>query len=105
MPIHLVLLFGIKALAATIAVGAVITVLTFAAILNWFREHAQLKEQDKQNVAFTLQQHLKNGNVKTVQGIFNTRNNTLLASKGYESGKIDPELAAVHRGEEVVLYE
>jgi len=104
MPIDLILLFGIKALVGMIIVGAVIALLTYPMIVNWFRDRTAIKMQDKKNIAFTLQEHLSNGNVKTVQGIFNTRSNSLLDSKGYCSKEIDPELASIHRGEELVLY-
>jgi len=95
---------GIKALLVTIAVGAVIAILSLHMVVDWFRNRTALKEQDKKNIAFTLQEHLHNGNVKTVQGIFNTQNNTLLDSKGYQSKEIDPELASIHKGEEMVIY-
>jgi len=104
MPFPVILIMGIKALLVTVAVGAVIAILAYSTIVNWFRERTALKEQDKQNIAFTLQEHLHNGNVKTVQGIFNTQNNTLLDSKGYQSKNIDEDLANIHNGEELVVY-
>ncbi len=105
MPFPIILVMGIKALATVIAVTAIVAILTFHMLVNWFRDRATLKEQNKQNIAFTLQEHLSNGNVKTVQGIFNARDNILLDSKGYQSREIDPKLAEIHRGEEVVIYE
>jgi hypothetical protein len=105
MPIDIIIGLGIKALIGAIVVTAIVAILSFNMIVDWFRDRTTLKEQDKQHIAFTLQEHLSNGNVKTVQGIFNTRNKTLIDSKGYESRDVDPELAEIHRGEELVIYQ
>ena len=104
MPFPVIVIMSLKALAAYIVVGAIIALLTYPMIVNWFRERTALKLQDRKNIAFTLQQRVNNGNFKTVQGIFNTQSNNLLDSKGYQSKEIDSELAGIHRGEEVVVY-
>src|SRR5260370_19184677 len=86
----------IKAVAALIAIALIVALLTYEEIVNWFVQHSELKESDKNNLAFTLQEKLENGHYKTVQGIFNPRSNEILDGPGIESNSIDVKLAAVH---------
>jgi hypothetical protein len=83
----------------------VIPILKWDRIVNWFRAREELKNSDKDNIAFTLQEKLKNGKYKTVQGIFNTRTNELLDEEKIISEQIDDRLVEVHRNYDLVIYE
>jgi hypothetical protein len=95
---------AVMAIIGTLALVAVAT-LYWDDILNWFRARNDLKARDRDAVAFTLQQKLKSGKFRTVQGIFNTRTSTLGPVRGIESTDVSPELMQHHRGSEVVIYE
>jgi len=73
-------------------------------MINWFVDRSELKESDKNNVAFTLQEKIASGHYKTVQGIFNPRTSKILDGRAIESKSIDAKLAAIHAVEELALY-
>jgi len=83
----------------------VLALLNWDRIIDWFRGRQELKQSDKDNIAFTLQEKIANGNYKTIEGIFNKKTNVLLDGVQYESEKIDEKLADVHRNEPLVVYE
>jgi len=107
MPIFIgaVAALSLKAIAAGLAILAVIAILTFQAIVSWFRARTDLKLQDKDNIAFSLQEKLKTGKYKTVHGIFNSQTEELLDYNSVESNDIDEELRDIHCGNEIVVYE
>jgi len=92
-------------LAAAVALTLIVLVmLNWETIVNWFRAREELKESDKDNIAFTLQEKLTNGNYSTVQGIFNKHTNTVEDGVKYKSEDIDEEVAKAHRKESLVIY-
>jgi hypothetical protein len=100
------LILGIGAAVAGLAV-LVIKFLGWDKITGWFRKREKLAQSDKDNIAFTLQQSLANGNYGTVQGIFNTRTNELVnadAGQKYEAEDVAPELKEAHKNNELVVY-
>src|SRR6266516_5510450 len=101
-PVTLVIV--IKAVAALIAIALIVALLTYEEIVNWFVQRSELKESDKNNLAFTLQEKLANGHYKTVQGIFSPHTNQILDGRAIESKSVDTELAAIHAIEELALY-
>ena len=105
MPLPLIPL--IIAACAGAALGAVIVlvVLNWERILNWFTGREKLKNADRDHVAFTIQEKLASGNVKTIQGIFNKRTNEIPDGIQYESETIDERLAEIHHNEPLVIYE
>jgi len=92
---------------AGFALGAVVVILIlkFKDIVNWFRNRRKLKESDKANIAFTLQERLRNGDYKTVKGIFNKRTEEILDAEQVQSKKIDDKLAEVHQDNDLAIYE
>jgi hypothetical protein len=97
----------IGAIAATVISLAVVVVaiIKFKDIVNWFRNRQNLKQEDKDNIAFTLKKALDDGNYEVVKGIFNTQTSELLDGEKERSKEIDEELENVHKGKELVLYE
>ena len=89
--------------AAGLALGWLFT-LYYEHIISWFTGRQNLKESDRDNIAFTLQENLRTGKYKTVQGIFNKRTNTVLDGTGYESQELDSRLKEVHAGSPLVVY-
>lgn len=93
-------------LAAKLLMGGVIilAILTFEHIINWFRDRQGLMEEDKDNIAFTVQDALKSGQYTNVQGIFNSRTATIVASRAMKADKVDDKLAEIHKDNKVALY-
>ena len=98
-------LIGILLAAAAGLAIVVLVLLKWDKIIDWFRGRQELKQSDKDNIAFTLQEKLSNGHFKTIEGIFNKESNELLDGEVYESEKIDQKLAEAHRNEPLVIYE
>jgi hypothetical protein len=97
--------WGAAHAGALIAISHVaFTLLTFEEIANWFTDKQALKESDKDNLAFTLQEKLSTGEYNTVQGIFNTRTHTMPAARTITSKHVDAKLAAIHATHEIALY-
>ena len=76
-------------------------------VIKWFRNRSAIKQADKDNIAFTLQNKLASGKYKTVQGIFNTRNEVLVEGRVIESEEIDEEIENIHfdDDDDLVIYE
>jgi len=74
-------------------------------IIEWFRNRNDIKNQNRDNIAFTLQQKLDSGKFKTVQGIFNQNSNTMIDSIVIEHEQMDQQLAQAHGREELVVYQ
>lgn len=98
----LVFLIG-AAIAGLVTV--VLAILNWDRIIDWFKGREQLKVSDKDNIAFTLQEKLKDGKFKTVEGIFNKNTNECLDGEVIISEEIDEQLAEVHKNEALVIYE
>lgn len=107
MPLFLVgvAALGLKALVVALAITAVVAYFTMQKVIAWFRDRTSLKLQEKNNIAFSLQEKLREGGYKTIQGIFNTDREELLDYQAVKSNRIDEELAATHREEDLVLYQ
>jgi len=96
---------ALKGLAVAVAVGAIIALLKFRTIIDWFQQRTALAMRDRRNVAFTLQDRLKNGHYRTVQGIFSPVQDALLDAQGYCSREVDSEIERVHSGQDLVVYQ
>ena len=99
-------LYGLlKAAFTGVVAGAVICmlILHWEDICAWFQSRAALKSSNADNIGFSLQEKLADGNYKTVYGIFNTCTNEVLDSEAVSSQQIDPELAELHSSSNLVL--
>ncbi|MDR2808371.1 MAG: hypothetical protein LBB43_05105 [Spirochaetaceae bacterium] len=85
-------------------IAITIALLSWDKIIGWFRARQNLKQKDKDNIAFTLQQKLKDGKYETVQGIFNDSSGELLDGEKTIAKDIDEKVAKVHSKEELVVY-
>lgn len=74
-------------------------------IINWFQNREKIKNSDKDNIAFTIQNKIKNREYKTVQGIFNKRTNEVVDAQEIRSNQLDREVQRLHRNNELVIYE
>ena len=93
-------------IAALSVIGfATVTILTYNFIVNWFRKREKIKNADKDNIAFTIQEKMQNNQYKTVQGIFNKRNHEVVDAQEIRSKKVDEQIKRNHQGNELVVYE
>ncbi len=74
-------------------------------IINWFQNREKLKISDNDNIAFTIQEKVKNKEYKTVQGIFNKRTNEVVDAQEIRSNRLDRQIKELHRDNELVIYE
>jgi hypothetical protein len=87
----------------SIGVAIVVLILRLRDIINWFKN--RITESDKEKLAFTIKELLKNGQHKTIRGIFNKSTNKILDAEQIQSNEIDDELAKAHENNELVIYE
>lgn len=100
-------LYGLLKAAVTGMVGgAVIALLclNWQRILDWFASRSALKASDVDNIGFSMQERLANGEYKTVYGVFNTRTRQCIDTEVVTSREIDGDLSQIHRGSDVVVY-
>lgn len=98
------LLIAIGVAIASLA-AIIVAIIKFAKIKAWLRDRQNLKQEDKDVIAFTLKKNLEDGNYEVVKGFFNTSTEELLDGEKEQSQKIDDETEQVHNGKELVLYE
>lgn len=91
-------------MAANALVLIYIAILYFSKILSFFKKKEHLKDSDKENIAFSLQEKLENGKYETVYGIFNKRTNEVLDGERVSSSDIDQKLEEYHAYNELVVY-
>ncbi|MEM9925521.1 MAG: hypothetical protein AAF915_17515 [Cyanobacteria bacterium P01_D01_bin.50] len=97
------ILHGIVALVSIVVETIIRLSLEF--IINWFQDREKLKNSDKDNIAFTIQEKVKNKEYKTVQGIFNKRTNEVVEAQEIHSNQLDRQIQELHRDNELVIYE
>ncbi len=103
-PITVSLLIAASVMLAGAAV-VFIAYLTYNFIVNWFRNRSAIKEQDKDNIAFTIKEAMQSGNYKVIQGIFNTRTEEFVESQVIETKELDNDLNYLHSDTKLVLYD
>jgi ABC-type branched-subunit amino acid transport system permease subunit len=72
MFIETALFLAIKFAIGTLAL-VVVFMITYNEIINWMRDREGIKQSDRENIAFSLNQKLQNNQYETVYGIFNRR--------------------------------
>ena len=104
MPIFELIIAG--ALAISYVTAAVYMVfLTFTEIVSWFASRRSVSSQDRTRLAFTLQDMVKNGRYRTVQGVFNTATGQVETdARKLISNSIDSRLTAYHGSDRLVIY-
>lgn len=91
-------------LGGAVAAALIMAILYYRNIIEWFQGKTMLKQSDKDNIAFSIQERLTTGNIRTVQGIFNQRHSNVLEAQAYESKTVDAEVASLHRNNALVVY-
>jgi len=104
MPVPLIAIIVAAIAAAGLGAAIVLALLNWDRIIDWFTGREALVLSDKENIAFTLQEKLANGEYHTVQGVFNKGSSKILDGETYDSENIDEKLAEVHRNDELVVY-
>ena len=87
---------------AQVAAAIYIAFLVISEIINWFQSKRKIGANQ---IGFTLQDRLKNGKYKTVQGIFNNSTQKVEDMRAVKSSRIDDELASYHRYNNLVVYD
>jgi len=80
-----------------------LTILTLKEIVSWFAARVRLIDR-KYSIAFTLQEGIKSGRYRTIQGVFNINQHAVIEGRVIESKKIEEEFAHIHREQSVVFY-
>lgn len=88
-----------------ITLVAVLFLLTYQLIVDWFQENETLVQSDIDNIAVTLKELYQTGNYRIVQGVFNTRTNEVVAGRRLHSQRINQELDEKHRDHQLVIYQ
>jgi len=91
--------------AAAALVVVVVAIVYWDDIVDWFQSRNDIKEKDKENIAFTIKERMKSGDYKVVQGIFNKRSEDIVEGRAMQTEKLDDELEKVHEKNELVIYE
>jgi hypothetical protein len=96
----------LKAAVTGAVAGTVIAIicLNWERIVAFMNGNTALKDSDIDNVGFSLQEKMETGNFKTVYGIFNTRNQKVLAAEAVSSQQVDVQVAAAHRKNPLVVF-
>ena len=97
----------LKAAITGAVAGAVIALvcLNWEQIIAFMTGNTALKNSDIDNVGFSLQEKVNNGNYKTVYGIFNNRTQKVLAAEEVNSQQVDERLAAEHHNNPLILFQ
>lgn len=88
-----------------ITLVAVLFLLTYQLIIDWFQENEALVQSDIDNIAITLKELYQAGNYRIVQGVFNTRTNEVVTGRKIHSQRIDQALDEKHQDHQLVIYQ
>jgi hypothetical protein len=89
-----------------ISAAIYIAFLRFAEIYQWFANRRSVSSRDRTRLGFTLQELMKNGDYKTVQGVFNSAQQVVEpGARSIISKQIDDEFASYHDNKALVVYE
>ncbi len=102
MPLPLIAI--IIAAAVALAVFA-LAILYWDEIVGWFQSRNDIKDQDANNIAFTIKEKMATGEYNVVQGIFNKRTEEVVEGRKIRAEKLDKQTAAAHNGQDLVIYE
>lgn len=87
-----------------IALVVALFIITYELIIEWFQDNEELVDSDADNIAVTVKELFDTGNYALVQGVFNTRNNKVVAGRKLKSSKVDDQVASLHREKVLVVY-
>lgn len=87
-----------------VALVIALMIITYQVIIEWFQENEELVDSDADNIAVTVRDLFETGNYALVQGVFNTRNNKVVAGRKLQASKVDDQVASLHREKVLVVY-
>lgn len=90
-------------IAGTLVAGAYLLIMHWQQVVSWFNQYRSLLLENKDNLAFSLLDRLENGHFKTVFGIFNRKQRTIVAGQMHEAESIDDSMNQIHDGEQLVV--
>lgn len=92
----------VKAFLAGVAV-ALIATLTFDDVISWFRESPCIIG-DEDELVFSLNTHLENGEFEFIQGVLDERTNEVRDARKVRTRKLDARLARAHKRKPLAIY-
>ena len=95
MPAFLATLITVAVASAWIFTTVVYWYLTFLVLVEWFEDIAHLV-RGYNRIGFTVQEQLKNGEYKTVQGVFDKDKNKVIEARNIKSDRVDSQINAMH---------
>ena len=101
--ITLAILAAVAALAAQAVTVIYITVLVLDEVLKWFAD-IKGKIRNKNRLGFTLKEHMRSGNYRVIQGVFNAGGDRVEASRTIEAKSLGQDLAEIHGDKPLVIY-
>ncbi len=101
-----------SALGKTIVAGAfivgtaavVIAVLSYEKFMQWFQQRQSLLQSDRDLIGYSIKKHLSNGNVKVVQGIYDTCLEKNIEAQTTETHSLDSRIANAHNQEGIAIW-
>jgi hypothetical protein len=93
----------IMSILAVTAVAVIIELMILT--VEWLAESFNsMKTGDVNEIGFTVKHALESGKYEVVQGVFNKSTEEIVSSKLIRAEKLDENVEAFHRQNEVVLY-
>ncbi len=84
---------------------AVVAIVYWDDIVNWFQSRNNLKVADRDTIAFTIKEKLASGEFTVVQGIFNQRTEKILDGRKMRTKALDSQFDRAHKDQDLVIYE
>ena len=91
--------------AGSLVAGAYLLVMHWQQVVSWFGQFRSLLREDKDHLAFSLLDRLSNGNYKTVYGVLNRAQGTVVAGQVHEAGDVDETMRQIHGNEQLVVLQ
>ena len=95
------ILLALKITAALVSLALV----TYRFLITWFQAREQLMVRDRDNIAVTVRELFETNNYKLVQGVFNTRTNTVVDGRIIHARGLDQDVYKLHREKQLVIYQ
>jgi hypothetical protein len=89
--------------AAATVTWIVKKLLSLGDIRGWFRTKQTILEKDADNLVFLVKDEVEKGKIRVMQGILNTKTDTVVTSQGYETERLDESLKNEFGGQSTIV--
>jgi hypothetical protein len=94
----------LAAIVGIAAAAVVIAWITLEEVLKWFHPYKSQIVNNPDLLAVSIKQAINNGDTNLIQGVFSRSQGQLLAAHSTQAKRLDSQLEARHRYNEVVVY-